>query len=102
MSDVFTFLVILVLPFLCWYGGYHVGKLAGIREVEHLFEEQRRDYEKFRDTLVGYCKLYREENDKLRELCLFALQELRCNENLADAATEQLIEQMREFGIEAS
>lgn len=41
------------------------------------------------------------ENAKLRELCERAYIELQFNGNVTDAATEQLIEDMRELGVDA-
>lgn len=58
MTDEAIFIVIAavttgVISSLTLQIGYHYGKAAGIRESRHILDEQRRDYEKFRDAVFS-------------------------------------------------
>ena len=44
-------LVIGLIPVGAWLCGYFYGKADGVREVRHLMDEQRKDYESFRDLV---------------------------------------------------
>ena len=39
------------IPVGAWFRGYFYGKADGVREVQHLMDEQRKDYESFRDLV---------------------------------------------------
>ena len=49
MLETLTWLLIGTIPVLAWLCGYHYGKADGIRQVRYLMDEQRKDYESFRD-----------------------------------------------------
>lgn len=51
MLEVLMWLLIGTIPVLAWLCGYHSGKRDGICEMRHLMDEQRKDYESFRDLV---------------------------------------------------
>lgn len=51
MLEALMGLLIGAIPVIAWLCGYCFGKADGIREVRHLMDEQRRDYESFRDLV---------------------------------------------------
>lgn len=69
MTETVTAIVVLVLLPLFWVGGYHVGKLAGIREVRHLFDEQAEDCEKLKEQVLDMRALCAEATKLLKVFC---------------------------------
>lgn len=51
MLEALMWLIIGTIPVLAWLCGYHCGKADGIRQVRYLMDEQRKDYESFRDLV---------------------------------------------------
>lgn len=50
-------LVIGFIPVGAWLCGYFYGKADGVREVRHLMDEQRKDYESFRDLVFRELRI---------------------------------------------
>lgn len=57
MATVMISMVTVIIIMLAWQCGYSFGKADGLRFGEFMFDEQRRDYEKFRDAVLSALEI---------------------------------------------